>query len=171
LCEQDFALLNDKCVGLDELPRRGASFLDRESFRIFCPAEFFDRTNFTFGLARKTNERAKIDQCGIINPGGTFWNKHSRTLPKRVPAGRAIDGRPKIEQARYDPRRVGFNNRDGLIEGKRRDGIRRIPPDAWQFAHAGDRVWKMAAVLIHDDSGGGVKISRSRIVAKSLPGM
>jgi hypothetical protein len=32
-------------------------------------------------------------------------------------------------------------------------------------------VWKIAAISIHDGSGGGVKISRSRIVAKSLPGV
>jgi hypothetical protein len=86
-------------VGLDELPSRGTGFLDRESFRISCAAEFFDRANFTFGLARKTYERAKIYQCRIVSPGGTFWNKHGRTLPERFPASGAIDRLLEIEQA------------------------------------------------------------------------
>jgi len=86
-------------VSLEELPCRGTSFLDRESFRISCPAELFDGANFTFGLARKTYERAKICQCRIVNPGGPFWNKHGRTLPERFPASGAIDGLLEIEQA------------------------------------------------------------------------
>jgi len=92
-------LLNDKGVGLDEVSCLGTSFLDRESFRICGATEFFDRTNFTFRLARKTNERAKIGQCRIVNPGGTFRNKHECVLPKRFPTSGAIDGPPEIEQA------------------------------------------------------------------------
>ena len=56
-----------------------------------------------------------------------------------------------------------------MIEGKRCDGIRRIPPDAWQLAHAGDCAWKMAGMSIRDDSSGGVQIARPRIIAEALP--
>ena len=93
-------MLNDKSVGLDEVPCWGTSPLERKRFGIFCTAEVFDRTNFTSRLARKTNERAKIGQCGIVNPGGTFWNKHGRVLPERFPASGAIDGPPEIDEAR-----------------------------------------------------------------------
>jgi len=58
-----------------------------------------------------------------------------------------------------------------LVECERREGVRGVPSNAWQLAHSGDFVWKMAAISIHDDSGGGEKISGPRVVAKSLPGL
>jgi len=72
LLKQNPLLFNDKRVGLDELPCRGTGLLDWEILRVFCTAEVFDRTNSTFWLAWKTDERAEIGQRGIVNAGNTL---------------------------------------------------------------------------------------------------
>jgi hypothetical protein len=171
LLKQNPLLFNDKCVGLDELPCWETSLLDWETLRVFCAAEFFNRTNPTFWSARQTDERAEVRQRGIVNAGETLRNKRGRAFPERVSASSSIDWRLQIRKARQDTSSVSLNNRHGLIEGERGDRVRGIFSDAGEFPYLPEVARKTAAVLLYHQFRCGPKVSRSCVVTQSLPGM
>src|SRR5437667_9214638 len=112
LFEQNLALTNYKCVLFDEPLCVQSGFPDRDYFRIFREAESFYGANAAFRLSGKTDKRAKIDECRVVNAGVGFWNERGRILPKRFPARAGIDRFAKIEKAGQNADGVGFDDRD-----------------------------------------------------------
>jgi hypothetical protein len=158
-------------VGLDELPCRKTSFLDRESFRILCAAEFFDRTNFTFRLPRKTNEGAEIDKSGVETRGAAFGHELRRAIPEDFTTGGFIDRSLQIENARQNTGGVGFNDWNRLVESETRDRVGGIFSNAGQLSHLIDRLWETATISIHDRFRRGSKIASPSVITESLPGV
>ena len=90
-------------------------------------------------------------------------------LPKHFPPRAGIDRFAKIEKPRQNASGVGFDDGDGLIEGKAGNGVRAVFADAGELLHLVGCPRELSAVSIHNDSRGGVKISRASVIAKTLP--
>lgn len=91
-------------------------------------------------------------------------------IPEHSATACLVDRSPEIEEPRQHAGGVRFNNRNRLIEGEDGDGVRGVFSDARQLPHALGLVRKTATMSIFDDLGGGVKISRPRVVTETLPG-
>ena len=133
LLKQDRLLPGNERVMLRHPQCRRPRFSYWKGLRIFCATAFFDWTNPALWLAGRTNQRAEIDQGRIVNPGARFWDQRASALPKLFPASGSIDRAVKIKQTRQNAGSVGFDNRNWLIKGERRDGMRSVTPDAGQF--------------------------------------
>jgi len=149
---------------------RRSFFLYGESLRIFRATKLFDGADAASRSARPTNERAKICERRVVNARGALWNKRGRMLPKFFPAAPSIDRAAKIKNAHQHARSVGFDNRNCLIKGEAGDGVRGVFPDSRESLHLIDRSRKASAKSIYDGPCSGVKISRTSVIAESLPG-
>ena len=120
-------------------------------------------------MARRTNQRAEIDKRRIVNAGGISWNQGAGALPKLFPASGSIDRAVKIKQARQNASSVGFDNRNWLIKGERRDGIGRVTTDTGQLPDWREIARKSASMAMLDGFRNRMQVAGSRVIAEALP--
>ena len=144
---------------------------DWQQSRILRLAEFSDRTNSAFRIARETNERAEIEKRGIIRGRMFFGNERGRTIPKYSLAGARIDWNSQIEKTGENASAVGFDNRDRQVECERPNRVRGVAADSRKLPHFVDALGTSAAMSIYDKLGRCMKIPRARIIAQTLPGV
>ena len=169
--EQNFALTNDKCVFLDKSLCARFGFLDRQHFRIFCPAEIIHRADAAFWFSRQANDCAQIDQRGIETHCITFRNKLRGTLPESFTADRRVNRGAHVEQASDDTRAIRFDDRDRLIESKCRECVRCIATNTGQVANRPDVTGQNPTVPILHNLGRGMEIASAIVIAEPLPGV
>ena len=120
-------------------------------------------------MTRRTNQRAEIDKRRIVNAGGIFWNQRAGAIPEFFPANGSIDWAVKIKQARQNASSVGFDNRNWLIKGERRDGIGRVTPDTGQFTDCREIARKSAFMAMLHRFRNRMQVASSRVIAEALP--
>jgi len=98
-----------------------------------------------------------------------LWNQRAGALPKIFPASFSIDRAAKIKQARQNASSVGFDNRNWLIKGERRDGISCVTTNTGQCTGCREIGRKSASMAALDDFRNRMQIASSRVIAKSLP--
>jgi len=100
-----------------------------------------------------------------------FWNQRPGTLPELFPASGSIDRAVKGKQARQNASSVGFDNRNCLIKGERRDGIGRVTTDTGQFIGCCEIARKSASMARLDGFRNRMQIASSRVIAEAFPRM
>jgi len=160
---------NDKRVIFGQSYCWRPHFLYWQTFRIFCAAEFFDGANPAFWLPRKTNQRAEIDKRRIVDAGGIPWKKNARVSPECFSTSRSIDRVAEIKQTRQNASNVGFDDRDWLIEGERRDSISSVTADARQSSYCRDTPRKVAAAPVLHGYRNRPQIAHPRVITEALP--
>ena len=86
--------------------------------------------------------------------------------------GRAgLDRAVHVEDAGDDPFHIGVDAGHGQVEGDAGDGGRGVGADAGQGADGIGPGGEDAAVLPHDQAGGGQQVAGAGIVAQALPGV
>jgi hypothetical protein len=98
-----------------------------------------------------------------------FWNQRPGTLPELFPASGSIDRAVKGKQARQNASSIGFDNRNCLIKGERRDGIGRVTTDTGQFTDCREIARKSASMAILHGFRNRMQVASSRVIAKALP--
>lgn len=161
--------MNYKRVFFDQARRLGWRFPDRKELWFFCAAEFVNRTNAAFRLARNTDKCPEIHQCGVVGSGAEFWNKTRGISPKRLPARVEIKRLMKVEKSRQNAGGIRFNDRNCLIKHESRNGVSSILSNAWQLLHLLDGSRKAAAISSDNRLRGGVKIPRTSVIPEALP--
>jgi len=152
-----------------QLHHRRPFFLYREQFRIFRAAEFLDGADRAFRFAGEANKSAEIDKRGVVKARGALWDKRGCVLPQRFPAGRVIDRFAKVEKPSQNASRVSFENRHRLIKRKAGDRVRGVFSNSGELLHSIDRSRKVPSASIYNGPSGGVKISRTSVIAETLP--
>ena len=76
------------------------------------------------------NERSQIHERGIVEAGAVLRQQLTRVSPQRFAALAGIDGNLQIEEPSEQTRRVCLDDRNGLIKGERRHGVRGITADS-----------------------------------------
>lgn len=169
--EKDFVLPDQESVTFDQVLGPRTRALDWQRRWIFGGTKFFDRTDFAFWAARRTNRGAEIQKRGIVICGQCARHERSRVIPKRVLAGRGIDRLSQIKEAAQYSRNIRFDDRHRSIE---REGCNRmggVLANPRKILHFADLPWKSTAMAIDDDFRGGVEISGASVVAEALPGV
>jgi hypothetical protein len=92
-------------------------------------------------------------------------------LPELLGPRAGIDRDVNIEYSRNNPRYVYFNNRNRPVECERCHCIRDVAADAGKLLQRFRISRQIATVLPNDNLCGGMKISRSAVIAESLPGV
>lgn len=145
------------------------AFLDWKRRWIFRAAELPNRAFAATRLMGNADQRAEIHQCGVVIASASRWNESGCSPPKFAATGGRIDRDLQISQASEDPRDVGFDNRRRLIECETGDRARSVLADARQLGDFCEIVRQFAAELFHDDFRSPVQISRTRVIAETLP--
>lgn len=167
LFEQNASSTHRETVVLGAKLKCGPRLLLRQDERIGRAAELPNGTSLAF-RTRSADECAQFHQSRVIFAGLAPRQKFGGMKPELFSSSACIDRRLEIEESRQDARDVGLDDRDGLIEGERRDGVRGVATDAGQFAN---RIQKTAAMFLRDDDRRRPQISRARIIAEALPRM
>lgn len=98
-----------------------------------------------------------------------LWNQRAGALPKIFTPSNAIDRAAKIKEARQNASSVGFDNRNWLIKGERRDSIGCVTTNTGQCTDGCEIARKSASMAALDDFRNRMQIASSRVIAKSLP--
>jgi hypothetical protein len=98
-----------------------------------------------------------------------LWNQRAGALPEIFPASFSIDRAAKIKQARQNASSVGFDNRNWLIKGERRDSIGRITTNTGQCPDGREIARKSASMVTLDDFRNRMQVASPRVIAESLP--
>src|SRR6266700_1720731 len=105
----------------------------------------------------------------IVDAGGVPWNKDARAPPECFSTSRSIDRAAEIKQTRHNASSVGFDDRDWLIEGERRDSIGGVTADAGQCSHRREIAREPSAAPILHGYRNRVQIARPRVITQALP--
>jgi len=89
--------------------------------------------------------------------------------PECFSTSRSIDRVVEIKQTRQNASNVGFDDRDWLIEGERRDSIGGVTADARQSSHCRDTSRKVAAAPVLHCFRDRPQIARPRVITEALP--
>ena len=167
--EQKSIAMESESVRFSELFRQRPGFFDGKSLGILRAAKFVYRTNPTLRRGCRANERTEIHERGIIRRCSARGEKIDGAIPDCFAASGGIDRLAHIEQTRHDARDICFDQWNGSIERKCRNGVRRVTPDPRKRAKIVDLVRQHSAVLTENDFCESMQIARSGVVTQSLP--
>lgn len=167
LLENDRIATSNERVGFHERDRRFAFAFDGQARGVLRTALPFHRTNGTARRPGDADGRAQVHQRGIKFAGTPFRNERPGGRPKRVAPAGGIDRQTDIEKSRNHARGICLDHGNALIECERSNGVSDVFTNAGKLLDLSDIARK--SFVFRDESGAGVKISRSRIVAEALP--
>jgi len=129
-----------------------------------------DRTAAALWGARQAKHGAEIHQ-GLIEGGCFPFGQKPVCEPLEPGAVRREVGIPrKAEHAAKHPGHVSIQDSRVLVEGDAGDGPGRVRADAGQALEGPDIVRNLSIQFVYDLLGGSVEVSRSAVIAESLPG-
>ena len=91
-------------------------------------------------------------------------------LPKDFPSDSGIDGFAKVKKPGQNARNISLDDWNGSIEREAGHRVRGVFADSRESPHLLDCAWEAFVVSIHNDSCCAVEISRSGVIAETLPG-
>ena len=171
LLEQNATVVENEPIVFNDSFSLRARAPDRQGSGLGRATKSFYRTDRTLRFARQTNERAKIDKCGIEIGGAACRHELGNATPEELPAAGGIDCDPHIKEARENTRGVRFDYGNGLVEGEARDRVGGVFSDPGGLPHHSDVVREFSIMSILHEPGGGVQVAGASVVAKSLPGV
>src|SRR5205085_2181626 len=122
-----------------------------------------------FRIARQTDKCAQIEKGRVVDRGLFLWDKQRSVIPQLCLSAGRIDRTSYIKQTREHSSTVRFDDWDGLIERKCRNGVCGVFSNSWQHAHFIDRCWETAAMSAFHEPCCRLKIPGARVIAESLP--